>query len=110
MKREIKFRAWTGKVMYSNGYIIIKNNSTYHNLGTKSVERTDWKVMQYTGLKDENGKEIYEQMEIDDNFEVSFDNGSYILTNISNGDIILLYNYLKEKNGQIKITKEYTEV
>lgn len=58
--REIKFRAWTRKVMYSNGYIIIKNNSTYHNLGTKSVERTDWKVMQYTGLKDKNGIEIYE--------------------------------------------------
>lgn len=65
--------------------------------------------IQYTGLKDKNNIEIYEYMEIDDNFEVSFKDGCYVLTNISNGDIILLYNYLRDKNGQVAVTKEYTK-
>lgn len=66
--------------------------------------------LQYTGLKDKNEVEIYEYMEIDDNFEVSFKDGCYVLTNISNGDIILLYNYLRHKNGQVAVTKEYTKI
>ena len=110
MKREIKFRAWDegNKTMHKdvefirsgieeNDWILFKSDK--QKLENNEVLNNPYfqqqiKLMQYTGLKDKNGKDIYEQMEIDDNFEVSFDNGSYILTNISNGDIILLYNYL----------------
>ena len=67
-------------------------------------------LMQYTGFKDKNEVEIYKYMEIDGNFEVSFKDGSYVLINISNGDIIFLYNYLKDKNGQVTVTKEYTKI
>ena len=61
--REIKFRAWDtlNKKMLvlpvftiaSDGYVHITSNSQHY--GTGQV-----KLMQYTGLKDKNGKEIYE--------------------------------------------------
>jgi len=49
MAREIKFRAWDGKMMFY-GYVVHCNYA----------ENAPIKVMQYTGLKDKNGKEIYE--------------------------------------------------
>ncbi len=51
--REIKFRVWDkiGKRMYYNGGLEIKGNTI---LSTMNFP------MQYTGLKDKNGKEIYE--------------------------------------------------
>lgn len=47
--REIKFRAWDGKLMFTPEYI---GNPVSEVLGPI--------LMQFTGLKDKNGKEIYE--------------------------------------------------
>jgi uncharacterized phage protein (TIGR01671 family) len=58
--REIKFRAWDGTEMIPKYCWLEENNHFYGedliNNGYSSIKS----VMQYTGLKDKNGKEIYE--------------------------------------------------
>lgn len=54
MNRELKFRCWNGQVMYQMKALLIDENK-YKQL----KDNTDI-IMQYTGLKDNNGKDIYE--------------------------------------------------
>ena len=114
MSRDIKFRAWNlvaiPKRMMSHEDICFYKDLKMYELFCDTLDNRPWIIMQYTGVKDKNGVEIYEFMEIDNLFEVSFYDGCYILTNISNKDIIPLNNYLKEKNGQVEVTREYTQV
>ena len=65
---------------------------------------------QFTGLQDKNGVDIYEYMEIDGLYNVEFRDGSYVLIDISNSDILLLYNYINSRGGNVKITREYTKI
>lgn len=69
MNREIKFRAWTGEVMQYNvmtgwlgGFYVqgidAKDSASMSPFNTKYGDHVP--IMQFTGLLDKNGKEIFE--------------------------------------------------
>lgn len=84
--RELKFRAWNiwrKEIEYFDDLYWFEEN------GVNNEKDSQYHIMQYTGLKDKNGKEIYEgdivefKHEIGDNdysievYVVRFDNGTY---------------------------------
>jgi uncharacterized phage protein (TIGR01671 family) len=61
MSRELKFRAWDGKQMHENVSIVDGEAIKYGYHGTAWINDAKAGIpMQYTGLHDKNGKEIYE--------------------------------------------------
>lgn len=70
MNREIRFRAWDGeKIRYDvtgfehgqeNEMEIVFLDGKIYTLDIRNITRPHALVMQYTGLKDKNGKEVYE--------------------------------------------------
>lgn len=101
--REIKFRAWDeeDERMYCDDKVIVTFRGfleeVYVRHGNTLFELIDYKLMQYTGLKDRNGKEIYEGDILDygyGKFEVIWHKGAFKIRKVSfeNGNLHYLTN------------------
>ena len=89
--REIKFRAWNDKSKEMFDVDVLAINPVMWDSGGTGVSlayQPHIKVMQYTGLKDKNGKEIYEG-DVVESFTIPngyicrgvviFENGSFLM-------------------------------
>jgi hypothetical protein len=109
-QREIKFRAWDKK-----------RNEMLHYKGifnSPDIRFDTTLLMQFTGLLDKNGKEIYFEDYVEDEvgqiWLVKWNKTVIDLLNISTGDIMSIRNNLEIKSNiyenQFKFTPKYTEI
>jgi len=125
--REIKFRAWDKRLMTGGP---LGARMWFWELGKvdfdllKAIDDSNKghvALMQYTGLKDKNGKEIYEGDIVKDimingieglSYKVGFKDGHFTLTSITNGyDRLGIWNthFSQEVIGNIYENKEHLE-
>ena len=106
--RTIKFEYGFSSV---NG--IVKKQYYLHEIPNIKEKCDVWNVLpiayvrQFSGLHDKNGKEIYEQMELNNIFIIKWLNFRYVLFYISN---LTTYEEIFDYENKLEITREYTEL
>lgn len=106
--REIKFRAWDGKKMHYDvmvGPIVVGSRSM------APVPLKEANLMQYTGLKDKNGKEIYEGDVVKigkDKVYVEFIDGAYWFC--FNEKDRFTYDWIRQQNKNLKVESDTFEI
>lgn len=112
--REIKFRAWNGKEMFTNWDWL----TSEEGMGITLVGwlNNNYQVMQYTGLKDKNDKEIFEGDIIKISYgTVNFENKKEIVTDVYFGKAAFRYRH-KDESGSVldfnsvKIVRGYERI
>ena len=115
MSREIKFRAWDSwneAMHYPAGEkFVLQFDGTIGHFNGKTYDTVEWVLMQFTGLKDKNGDEIYEgdiikfKVEFEDqeydNGIVRWSPGGYWTSQIENDLEELLSEELNDLEGEI---------
>lgn len=109
--RKIKFRLWDKEKKIMLNVRNIDFEDCYFDTGGMYIDTIEgldywdselYSLMQYTGLHDKNGKEIYENMIINNKYMVIYDFCKFALKNKDNGEIIDF-----ERNKDYEITGEY---
>lgn len=105
-KREIKFRAWDKKekkMLEAQNVILLPKGDGGQQMSAGASY--NYILMQYTGLKDKNGVEIYELHELNNKYRVIYLSPRFALQDISTGDIIEF-----NEQDEYTITKEYSPI
>lgn len=89
--REIKFRFWDGQYMLTEGFHVSAPGTVWGwvDHSCKSSFEMKGVLMQFTGLKDMNGKEIFEGDLYDrygSKFEIIFYEGAFCALKVGDGD------------------------